>query len=84
LVRAGQRGGAMRVADRPPQDCIGGIRCPAIKGLPTETVNLLHQSMVEIVQLRRSIEYARIGVDHSWRAVLESRDLLKRLRLEGF
>jgi hypothetical protein len=74
----------MWVVDRPARDCIDLIRCPVIKGLPTDTVEMLHKSMVEIVHLRRSIEFARIGVDHSWRAVLESNELLRRLPLEGF
>src|SRR5262245_27991717 len=45
----------MGTSDR-PQNCIDGIRCPAIKGLPRETVHILHHSLVGLVCMQRSIE----------------------------
>jgi len=73
----------MGTTDR-PQNCIDGIRCPAIKGLPRETVHILHHSLVGLVCMQRSIEDVKLQVDRSWDAVRESRKLLHRLRKEGF
>ena len=73
----------MSSTDR-PLDCVDRIRCPAIKGLPRETVHILHDSLVSLVHLQRSIEGARLQVDRSCDAVRESKKLLHRLRMEGF
>ena len=75
---------AMRVADQPPDNCIDHLRCPAIDGLPPETVAMLHHSLVDIVRMRRSIESAGRQVRHSLDAALDSAELLRRLHLEGF
>ena len=66
------------------QHRIDHIRCPAIKGLPTETVDMLHHSIVDIVRLRRSIERAQLQVSRSWDAAIDSMMLLGKLRQEGF
>ena len=54
----------MNIIER-TQNRIDHIRCPVIEGLPTETVHMLHKSLVKIVQMRRSIEGAQLQIDHS-------------------
>jgi len=63
---------------------IDDIRCPKIKGLPRDTVLTLHHTMVQVVRMRRSIESARFHLDQSRCALRETRELLGRLRREGF
>lgn len=67
-----------------PQNCIDDIRCPAIKGLPRETIVMLHKSLVSIAHMRLSIESVNFQVYRSSSAVHESKELLRRLRREGF
>lgn len=75
----------MGIAHRPiPKNCIDQIRCPAIQGMPRETVHMLHDSLVGLVYLRRSIEHTQLHVDRSLDAVRECEKLLHRLRMEGF
>lgn len=66
------------------QHRIDHIRCPAIKGLDTDTVHMLHKCMVELVHMRRSIERTELQVHRSWRAAYESEELLRRLHERGF
>ena len=73
----------MNVIER-SQSRIDQMRFPVIEGLPTETVHMLHRSVVHIVQMRRSIERTRLQVSHSWDAAFDSMVLLGRLRREGF
>ena len=63
---------------------IDQIRCPVIRGLDKDTVDMLHTSLVQIVKMRRSIECAQLQVHRSWRAAYESEDLLRRLRERGY
>jgi len=73
----------MNVVDR-TQYRIDHMRCPAIQGLNSDTVHILHKSMVEIVHIRRSVERTRVQVGRSWDAALDAVLLLDRLRREGF
>jgi hypothetical protein len=66
------------------QHCVDDIRCPAIEGLPPETVAMLHHSLVDIVHMRRSIESVKLRTRNSLDAARESAELLRRLHLEGF
>jgi len=59
---------------------IADVRCPVVKGLPDDVYHILHHSFVHIIRLRRSIESADAQVDRSREAILESRELLMRLR----
>jgi hypothetical protein len=52
--------------------------------MPRETVHMLHDSLVGLVYLRRSIEHTQLHVDRSLDAVRECEKLLHRLRMEGF
>ena len=63
---------------------IEDVRCPAVKGLPDDIYHVLHHSFVDIVKMRRSIESADGLIDTSRKAVIESRDVLKRMREAGF
>jgi len=72
----------MNVIER-TQHRIDHMRCPAIEGLDSDTVHMLHQSMVQIVQMRRSIERIELQVHRSRCAAYESEDLLRRLRERG-
>ena len=74
----------MHVDGKPPQHSINDIRCPAIKGLRRDVVILLHKTMVGMTMMHLSIETAYIHIDRSRRAALESRELLTRLRIQGF
>jgi len=67
-----------------PHDCIDRIRCPAIEGLPTDTVIMLHNSRVHIVQLRRGIEATARQVQRARKAAWDSIFLLAALRRNGF
>jgi hypothetical protein len=63
---------------------IESVRCPAVKGLPDDIYHMLHHSFVDILKMRRSIERADVLIDASREAALESREVLKRLRDDGF
>ena len=67
-----------------PKAFVDRIRCPRIKGLPPETIHLLHKSLVHIVNMRRSIERANLQRDRSILAAIEAEQLLGRLRREGY
>jgi phosphoribosylcarboxyaminoimidazole (NCAIR) mutase len=73
----------MNVVER-TQNSIDSIRCPAIRGLDKDTVHMLHISLVQIVQMRRSIERAELQIRRSSRAAYESVELLRRLYERGF
>jgi len=73
----------MGITDQ-PQNCNYPIRRPAIQGLCQETVHILHNSLVGLVYLRRSLEDAKLQVDRSYDALRESEKLLRRLRMQGF
>jgi len=69
---------------REPQNSIDCIRCPDIGGLPEDTVILLHNSLVHIVRMRRSIEAANRQVQRAKAAACDSERLLADLRRDGF
>jgi hypothetical protein len=73
----------MDIADR-SLNCLDDIRCPAIKDLLPQSVDMLHHSLVDIAHLRRGIEDARRQIVLSSRAVHESQELRRRLHMEGF
>ena len=60
------------------------VRCPVVNGLPNDIYHVLHHSFVEILEMRRSIESVDALIDTSIEAVLESREMLERLRNNGF
>ena len=74
----------MSLKTTPRLKCIEDVRCPTVKGLPDDIYHILHHSFVEILKMRRSIESADRFVDAPREAILESHDMLKRLRDEGF
>jgi len=63
---------------------IEDVRCPTVKGLPDDIYHMLHHSYVDIVKMRKSIESLDVRIGASLKAVLESCDLLKRVRGEHF
>ena len=63
---------------------IEDLRIPAVKGLPDDVYHMLHHSFVDIARLRRSIERADAQICQSREAILESREMLERLRREHF
>jgi hypothetical protein len=63
---------------------IQDLRIPVVKGLPDDIYHMLHHSFVDIAMMRLSIESADAHVDRSREAILESEEMLKRLRREGF
>jgi len=67
----------------PPQAPIGRIRGPDTQGLRAGTSTTVQKSMVHIASMRRSIESAHLEVRRSWNAVLDSKELLDRLRRGG-
>jgi len=66
------------------QYAIDRIRCPTIKGLPRDTVHILHKSLVDIVRMRMSVELAGVQLKRSHRSLRETNDLLERVRTQGF
>ena len=60
------------------------MRCPVVKGLPDDIYHTLHHSFVHILKMRRSIESADALIDSSRKAAIESWDVLKRARDNGF
>jgi hypothetical protein len=67
----------------PNRKRIEDLRCPNIKGLPENVVQLLHRSLVEIAHLRRSIENTDQQVALSSKAVFQSCELLRRIHAQG-
>jgi len=63
---------------------IEDVRCPTVKGLPDDIYHMLHHSFVDILKMRRSIEIVDVLINESRMAALESRDVLKRVRDDGF
>ena len=63
---------------------IEDVRCPAVNGLPDDIYHVLHHSFVHILKMRRSIENTDAIIDRSVDAILETRQMLKRLQSEGF
>lgn len=61
---------------------IEALRIPDVKGLPDDIYHMLHHSFVDIVKMRRSIESVDAHIDRSREAILESREILQRLRGE--
>ena len=66
------------------QPRIDHICCPAIEGLPAETVHMLHRCMLEIVHMQRSVERTELQIGRSRDAAIESVMLLGQLRRQGF
>jgi len=64
----------------PTHKQVKDLRCPAVKGLPDDDVRLLHDSIMRIAQMRRSIEETDHQLALSKKALGQSRELLKRLR----
>ena len=56
------------------------MRCPAVQDLPDDVYHILHHSFVEILKMCRSIAIAEARIDESMMAVIESCDVLKRVR----
>jgi hypothetical protein len=67
-----------------PVTCVDSLRCPRIEGLPAGVVTQLHQSIVRLVQLRRSLEITSLHLERSKEAVWQSRQLLEKIRKDGF
>jgi len=59
-------------------------RCPAVKGLSDDIYHILHHSFVHILKMRRSIESADVLIEASMEAILQSREVLKRVQDDGF
>jgi len=74
----------MSLGDRPRRKRIEDVRCPNVKGLPDDVYHVLHHSFVDILKMRRSIETADMLIDTSREAVLDSREVLRRARDDGF
>jgi len=72
----------MNVTER-TQFRIDHIRCSAIQSLDKDTVHMLHQSLVHLVRMRRSIERAELQIGRSWTSAIDSMLLLGQLRREG-
>ena len=74
----------MPVSPHQRQNCIDRVRCPDIRGLSTATVILLHNSLVHIVRMRRSIEVTTSQLERAKEAAWESECLLAELHRDGF
>jgi hypothetical protein len=68
----------MSLGDRPRRKRIEDVRCPAVKGLPNDVYHVLHQSFVDILRMRRSIESTDVLIKASRKVIRQSRDMLKR------
>jgi|RhiMethySRZTD1v2_1073278.scaffolds.fasta_scaffold1221543_1 hypothetical protein len=73
----------MNVVDK-SRDSIDLIRSAAKQGPGPKTIDTVHKCMVDIAKMRLSTERAIVQVGRSWNAVLDSKELLERLRREGF
>ena len=73
----------MNVMER-TQHRINHVRCPVIQGLDRDTVHMLHQSLVEIVHMRRSIERAELQIGRSLAAATDTMQLLGQLLRKRF
>jgi hypothetical protein len=62
---------------------ISEVQCPNIAGLNGDTVRMLHDSLVGIVLMRRSIESANVAISRSIKVETQSRELLERLEHQG-
>jgi len=60
------------------------VRCPTVKGLSDDIYHILHHSFVHILKMRRSIESADVLIEASMEAILQSREVLKRVQDDGF
>ena len=69
---------------RRPLNCVDPLQCPSIKGLPDDVIAQLHRSIVQLVQMRRSIEDADLNIRQSREALHKSFQLLSQLRKDGF
>jgi len=67
-----------------PRNPVDRIRCPDIEGLSEDTVILLHNSLVHIVRMRRSIEAAERQLERAKAAAANSERLLAQLQRDGF
>jgi hypothetical protein len=74
----------MSLKTAPRRKRIEDVRCPAVKGIPDNIYHILHHSFVEILKMRRSIEGADAHIATSREAVLNSCEVLKRVRDDGF
>jgi hypothetical protein len=54
------------------------VRCPAVKGVPDDIYDVLHQSFEDILKMRRSIESMDVLIEASMKVIYQSRDALKR------
>jgi len=73
----------MNVVDK-PKNSIDLIRSPATQGLGSKTIDMVHKSMVDIAKMRLCTERILFQVGRSSNALLDSKELLDRLRREGF
>jgi hypothetical protein len=74
----------MSLETTPRRKRIEDVRCPAVNGLPDDVYHILHHSFVEILKMRRSIESADAHIVTSREAVLNSCEVLRRVRDDGF
>ena len=81
-VNCGARVGAMGVADL-TKHSTDDIQCLATNGEP-RIFATVHASLVDIAHMRISIERGQLQIRRSSHALLESTELLRRLRLERF
>jgi hypothetical protein len=63
---------------------VNDLRRPNIKGLPDDEVHLLHHSLEQIAWMVRSIEKTDQQLMRSYKALEQSRELLKRVRGEDY
>jgi len=66
------------------QNSADRIPCPDVRGLPRDTVILLHYSLAHIVRMRKSIELAERQLELAKAAAWDSKRLLAELRRAGF
>ena len=67
-----------------PVKPVDSVRYPRVEGLPDDVFGVLHQSIVRLAQMRRSIELTSLHIERSREAVRESRHLLSQVRKDGF
>jgi len=66
----------------PTRKQIRDLRCP-IRGLLDDDVHLRHDSLAQIARMLRSIEKTDQQLMRSYKALEQSRELLKRVRWQG-
>ena len=64
-------------------DFVDRTRGADIQGLCSGSFAWVHKTMLNIAKMRLSIERVQLQVGRSWDAVLDSKELLERLRLQG-